>query len=68
MFMLLLGLCLGIFIFEPIIINFIYFKDIDEFLDLILTKNNKLKLEMYYVHLFIKQRAMEEFHNENKKI
>lgn len=40
----LLGLCFGCFILEPIIINFVYFSNVDLFIDLILTRKNEHKL------------------------
>ena len=51
MFMLILGFCLGTFIFEPIIINFVYFSNIALFTDIILTKKNRNKLKDYYKEL-----------------
>ena len=42
------GFFLGSFIFEPIIINFIYFSNISLFEDIILTKKNRRKLRDYY--------------------
>lgn len=57
-----LGFIFGSFIFEPLIINLIYFKNIDLFIDLFLTKKNELKLEKYYAHYF------KEVSNENKEI
>lgn len=44
----LLGLVVGSFILEPIIINFIYFSNVALFLDIILTEKNKNKLENYF--------------------
>lgn len=43
-----LGFIGGTFIFEPIIINFVYFSNISLFEDIILTKKNKRKLRDYY--------------------
>lgn len=43
-----LGLFIGPFILEPIIINFIYFSNIALFEDIILTKRNRNKLRRYY--------------------
>lgn len=40
----LLGFCIGLFILEPIVINFIYFTNIDLFMDIILTNKNRNKL------------------------
>lgn len=44
----LIGFIVGSFIFEPIIINFIYFSNVALFVDLILTKKNEEKLRCYY--------------------
>ena len=47
-----LGLILGafgfMFLFEPFIINFIYFTNIPLFFDLFVTKKNKEKLRRYF--------------------
>lgn len=43
-----LGLFVGTFILEPIIINFIYFSNIGLFVDLILTKKNEKKLRRFF--------------------
>lgn len=43
-----LGLIGGTIFFEPLIINFIYFSNIDLFMDIILTKKNKKKLDNFY--------------------
>ena len=43
-----LGFFIGVFLFEPIIINFIYFTNIGLFLDIILTKKNRFKLKKYF--------------------
>lgn len=40
----LFGLCIGSFILDPLIINFIYFTNIDLFMDIILTNKNRNKL------------------------
>lgn len=40
----LFGVCIGTFILEPIVINFIYFTNIDLFMDIILTNKNRNKL------------------------
>lgn len=40
----LLGLIVGSIVLEPIIINFIYFTNVDLFIDLILTRKNYHKL------------------------
>lgn len=42
------GFCFGIFILEPILINFVYFTNLDLFNDIILTKKNSIKLKEYY--------------------
>lgn len=44
MLMFFFGFIFGVFLLEPIIINFIYFTNIDLFLDIILTKKNKSKI------------------------
>lgn len=44
----LLGFFVGLFILEPIVINFIYFTNISLFTDVILTPKNKKKLQDYY--------------------
>ena len=41
-----IGFFVGSFIFEPIVINLIYFSNVDLFMDLILTKKNRNKLFM----------------------
>lgn len=41
----LLGLFSGTMFLEPIIINFIYFRNVDLFCDIILTEKNYKKLE-----------------------
>lgn len=43
-----LGLIVGTIFFEPLIINFIYFSNINLFMDIILTKKNKKKLDNFY--------------------
>lgn len=40
----LIGLCVGSFILEPLVINFVYFTNIDLFTDIILTHKNRNKL------------------------
>lgn len=44
----LLGFGLAAFIFEPFILNFIYFTNLDLFNDIVLTKKNRIKLKEYY--------------------
>lgn len=44
----LLGFVVGLFIFEPIIINFIYLSNVALFNDIILTKKSSDKLRRYY--------------------
>ena len=44
----LLGFIFGSFIFEPLIINFVYFTNIGLFLDIILTRKNRYKLEKFF--------------------
>lgn len=43
-----LGIFVGIGLFEPIIINFIYFSNVGLFIDLILTRKNEEKLRCYF--------------------
>ena len=50
------GFCVGCFIFEPIVINLIYFSNVDLFMDLILTKFNKKKLFMRVKELEYEER------------
>lgn len=45
-----LGLIVGTMIFEPIVINFIYFSNVSLFIDIILTKKNKDKLRRYFTN------------------
>lgn len=45
MFYFILGFIVGTFILEPIVINFIYFSNIDLFVDIILTRKNREKLK-----------------------
>lgn len=45
----LLGLLVGSFLLEPIVINYIYMSDVDLFNDIILTKKNSKKLHEYYL-------------------
>lgn len=48
MFYFLLGFVFGAFIFEPIIINFVYMMNPALFNDIILTKKSSDKLRNYY--------------------
>lgn len=43
-----LGIVVGTMFFEPLIINFIYFSNLDLFNDIILTEKSSKKLEQYY--------------------
>ena len=45
------GMVLGVFLLDPLIINFVYFSNLDLFNDLILTKKNSIKLKEYYKNL-----------------
>lgn len=45
------GMVVGCFLLEPLIINFVYFSNLDLFNDLILTKKNSIKLKEYYRNL-----------------
>lgn len=45
----LLGLLVGSFILEPLIINYIYFSNVALFNDIILFEKNRKKLEEYYL-------------------
>ena len=49
------GFIFGSFIFEPIIINFVYFSNIALFIDIILTKKNEKKLKEFYKGELIKR-------------
>lgn len=42
------GMVVGSMLFEPLIINFIYFSNISLFMDIILTKKNRKKLIKYF--------------------
>ena len=42
------GLFVGVMFFEPLIINVVYFTNLDLFNDIILTKKNSTKLKEYY--------------------
>lgn len=44
------GMFAGIFFLEPLVINFVYFTNLDLFNDLILTKKNSIKLKEYYIN------------------
>lgn len=44
MFNFIVGLIFGVFILEPLVINYIYFSNIDLFIDIILTRKNEHKL------------------------
>lgn len=43
------GFLIGSFIFEPLIINYIYFSNVALFNDIILFEKNRKKLEEYYL-------------------
>lgn len=43
------GLLIGLFILEPLIINYIYFSNVSLFNDIILFEKNRKKLEEYYL-------------------
>lgn len=45
------GMVVGVFLLEPLTINFVYFTNLDLFNDLILTKKNSIKLKEYYKNL-----------------
>ena len=45
------GMFAGILFLEPLVINFVYFSNLDLFNDLILTKKNSIKLKEYYRNL-----------------
>ncbi len=45
----LLGLLVGSFILEPLVINYIYFSNVALFNDIILSEKNRKKLEEYYL-------------------
>lgn len=42
------GMFAGVLFLEPLVINFVYFTNLDLFNDLILTKKNSIKLKEYY--------------------
>lgn len=44
----LLGFVSGTLILEPLLINFVYFSNLDLFFDIILTKKNYEKLRRYF--------------------
>lgn len=44
----LLGLIIGSIVLEPIVINYIYFSNVGLFIDLILNKKSRKKLEDFY--------------------
>lgn len=48
MFNFIYGFLVAIFFFEPFIVNFVYFTNLDLFNDIILTKKNSSKLKKYY--------------------
>lgn len=45
------GMFAGVLFLEPLVINFVYFTNLDLFNDLILTKKNSIKLKEYYKNL-----------------
>lgn len=45
------GMFAGVLFLEPLLINFVYFSNLDLFNDLILTKKNSIKLKEYYRNL-----------------
>lgn len=45
-----LGCVIGTFILEPIVINFIYFSNVELFNDIILTSKNRNKLKEFYLN------------------
>lgn len=45
------GMFAGVLFLEPLVINFVYFSNLDLFNDLILTKKNSIKLKEYYKNL-----------------
>lgn len=45
------GMFAGFLFLEPLVINFVYFTNLDLFNDLILTKKNSIKLKEYYKNL-----------------
>lgn len=42
------GLFVGMFVLDPIVINFIYLSNLDFFNDIILSKKNEERLRRYY--------------------
>lgn len=47
-FIFLFGMFAGVFLLEPLLLNFVYFTNLDLFNDLILTEKNSIKLKEYY--------------------
>lgn len=45
------GMFAGCLFLEPLLINFVYFTNLDLFNDIILTKKNSIKLKEYYRNL-----------------
>ena len=45
------GMFAGLLFLEPLVINFVYFTNLDLFNYLILTKKNSIKLKEYYKNL-----------------
>ena len=43
-----IGVVIGVMVLEPLVINLIYFTNLDLFNDIVLTKKNSKKLEQYY--------------------
>lgn len=50
MFGILIGFIFGAFVFEPLIINFVYLSNVSLFFDIILTKKNVEKIKEYLYH------------------
>lgn len=51
LFMFIFGMFAGVLFLEPLIINFVYFTNLDLFNDLILTEKNRKKFKEYYRNL-----------------
>lgn len=53
------GCVVGCMLLEPLIINFVYFSNIDLFNDIILTKKNSCKLRDYYYEKIIRDKLLD---------
>lgn len=53
------GCVIGSMLLEPLIINFVYFSNIDLFNDIILTRKNSFKLRKYYYNKFLSDKFID---------